>query len=75
MQTECSWTGSSGQIELRREVIQDYVIWKPDLGLQLRIRQMVEKANVARLDAHRLLENAKRRVEEMVLRENRATPL
>jgi len=56
-----------GQIELRREVIQDYEIWKPDLALQLRIREMVEKANVARLEAHRLLEDAKRRVEEMVL--------
>ena len=75
MQTERGWTGSSGQIELRREVIQDYVIWKPDLALQLRIREMVEKANVARLEAHRLLEDAKRRVEEMVLGENKATPL
>jgi len=42
MQTERGWTDSSGQIELRREVIQDYVIWKPDLALQLRIRQMVK---------------------------------
>ena len=71
MQTERGWTGSSGQIELRREVIQDYVIWKPDLALQLRIRQMVEEGNVARLEAHRLLEDAKRRVEEMVLGEGR----
>ena len=75
MQTERGWTGSSGQIELRREVIQDYVIWKPDLALQLRIRQMVEDTYVACLEAHRLLEDAKRRVEEMVLGENRATPL
>ncbi len=67
MQTERGWTGSSGQIELRREVIQNYVIWKPDLALQLRIREMVEKANIARLEAHRLLEDAKRRVEAMVL--------
>lgn len=28
LQTERGWTGSSGQIELRAEVINEYVIWK-----------------------------------------------
>ena len=43
------------------------MIWKPEYALQLRIRQLVETPNVARLEAHRLLEEAERRVEEMVL--------
>lgn len=67
MQTERSWTGSSGQIELRSELVEDYTMWKPDEALQRRIRELVEEAHVARQKAHCLLEEAKRRVEEMVL--------
>jgi len=69
MQTERSWTGSSGQIELRSELIEDYTVWKPDQTLQRRIRGLVEEAHIARKEAKRLLEEAKRRVEEMVLGE------
>ena len=69
MQTERSWTGSSGQIELRSELIEDYIVWKPDEALQHRIRKLVEDAHKARREAKRLLEEARRRVEEMVLGE------
>jgi len=67
MQTERSWTGSSGQIELRSELIENYTVWKPDVALQQRVHELVEGAHVAREEARRLLEEAKRRVEEMVL--------
>lgn len=67
MQTERSWTGSSGQIELRSELIENYTVWRPDVAFQRRIRELVEEAHVAREEAHRLLESAKRRVEEMVV--------
>lgn len=68
LQTERGWTGSSGQIELRREVIEDYLVWKPEAALQKRLRELVEKSHIARQQAHQLLEEAKRRVEEMILR-------
>lgn len=67
MQTERSWTGSSGQIELRTELIENYTIWKPDMAFQQRLRGLVERAHTAREEARRLLEEAKRRVEELVL--------
>ena len=67
MQTERSWTGSSGQIELRSELIENYTVWKPDTTFQQRVRELVEGAHVARKEAWRLLEEAKQRVEEMVL--------
>ncbi|MFQ6101668.1 MAG: hypothetical protein ACE5OS_10615 [Anaerolineae bacterium] len=60
MQTERSWTGSSGQIELRSELVENYTVCKPDQALQRRVRRLVEKAHAARKEA-------KRRVEEMVL--------
>ena len=67
MQTERGWTGSSGQIELRADVIENYTVWKPEPSLQRRIRKMVEEAHIARQEARRLLEESKHRVEEMVL--------
>ncbi|HFD38755.1 MAG TPA: restriction endonuclease subunit S [Anaerolineae bacterium] len=69
MQTERSWTGSSGQIELRKELIENYTVWKPDEALQQRIRNLIEDAHKARLEAKRLLEEAKQRVEAMILGE------
>ena len=65
--TERGWTGSSGQIELRPDVIADYVVWKAPEDVQRRIRKLVEDAHRARQDARRLLDEAKQRVEEMVL--------
>lgn len=67
MQTERSWTGSSGQIELRTELIENYTVWKPDMTFQRRLRELVEEAHTAREEARGLLEDAKRRVEEMIL--------
>ena len=67
MQTERSWTGSSGQIELRSELIENYVVWKPDETLQRQIRGLVEDAHKVRLEAKRLLEEAKQRVEALIL--------
>lgn len=72
MQTERSWTGSSGQIELRSELIENYTVWKPDDAFQRRTHELIEGAHVAREEARRLLEEAKRRVEEMVLGEEQA---
>lgn len=71
MQTERSWTGSSGQIELRSELIENYTVWKPEEVLQQQIRNMVEEAHEARQESQRLLDEAKQRVEAMVLGEGK----
>ncbi len=66
LQTERGWTGSSGQIELRTDVISDFVIWKaPDL-LQREIRRLIEQSRQARQDAQRLLVEAKAEVERLI---------
>ncbi len=63
LQTERSYTGSSGQIELRPDLVEDYLIWQAPLDIQKRIRDQVENAYAARRRAHRLLDAAKRAVE------------
>ncbi len=67
LQTERNWTGSSGQIELRAEAISNYTVWCPNETLQLDIRKMVVDAHRARIEAKRLLEEAKQRVVAMIL--------
>ena len=68
MQTERSWTGSSGQIELTAKCIAKYRVWRPDDAFQRRVRELVEQSYAARQQARRLLDDARRRVEAMVLR-------
>ncbi len=63
MQTEQGYSGSSGQIELRPDVVADYVVWKAPKPIQLEIRKKIEMAHVARNRGHALLEQAKRAVE------------
>jgi restriction endonuclease S subunit len=70
LQTERGWTGSSGQIELRPEVVSEYVIWKAPEPVQQQIRQLVETSHQARKEASQLLEQAKQRVEELILEGN-----
>lgn len=70
LQTEQGWTGSSGQIELRPETISNYIIWKAPDEIQLKIRTLIIDAHEARLEAKQLLETAKQRVEQMILRED-----
>jgi type I restriction enzyme M protein len=62
-QSERGWTGSSGQIELRPDVIADYLIWKAPAAVQCGIRKMVEDAHAARRESAALLARAKRAVE------------
>lgn len=63
MQTESGWTGSSGQIELRPDVIADYLVWDAPPETQAEVRQKIEEAHRARGQAKQLLETAKRAVE------------
>lgn len=67
LQTERGWTGSSGQIELRPETIARYTIWKAPYDLQQEIRALVEQSHEVRKEARQLLDEAKRRVEQMIL--------
>jgi type I restriction enzyme M protein len=67
LQTERSWTGSSGQIELRREAIEDFYVLIPKKDIQLAIRGDVESAHAARREARRLLASAQGLVETSVL--------
>lgn len=66
LQTERSWTGSSGQIELRSEVISDFVILRAPIHIQQQIRNLVEQSHQARREAKRLLAEAKAGVERMI---------
>jgi hypothetical protein len=68
LQTERSWTGSSGQIELRTEEIAGYRIWLPPMSEQLKIRKLYESGLSHRRDAAKLLEKAKRQVELLIAR-------
>jgi len=63
LQTEQGWTGSSGQIELRRDIVENYIVWKPDMKIQARIHKLVENAYLAEQESKRLLELSKRAVE------------
>lgn len=67
MQTERGYTGSSGQIELRPDVIEDYLVWKAPRSIQTAIRQQLEGAHAVNQGAHRLLEEAKTEVERLIL--------
>jgi restriction endonuclease S subunit len=69
LQTERGWTGSSGQIELRPEVISGYTVWRAPQTLQMEIRRMVEQSYKSHKDSQQLLKDAKRRVEQMILGE------
>jgi len=66
LQTERGWTGSSGQIELRIEVISNFLIWKAPMPIQLRIRELVEAAYLSRQEAASLLIEAKGEVEKLI---------
>lgn len=66
LQTEQNWTGSSGQIELRPEVISDYIIWKAPETIQQQVRQFLEASHQSRKQATKLLEQAKLRVEKLI---------
>ena len=63
LQTERGFTGSSGQIELRPDVIADYLVWVAPWETQMAIRDAVESSHAARATAAELLERAKRAVE------------
>lgn len=63
MQTERGWTGSSGQIELRRDVVADYRIWNAPGQLQKKVRAHIEQSHSKRREARLLLERVKRAVE------------
>lgn len=63
LQTERGFTGSSGQIELRPDVIADYLVWVAPWETQMAIRNAVESSHAARATAAELLERAKRAVE------------
>ncbi len=63
MQTERHWTGSSGQIELRLESIEDFTVWLAPDSVQEAIRRKVDDSSVARQESRRLLDDAKHTVE------------
>ena len=63
MQTERSYTGSSGQIELRPDLVEDYLIWNAPRNLQVAIRNDLERAHAARRESRLLLGEAKKAVE------------
>ena len=63
MQSERGWTGSSGQIELRPDVIASFLIWDAPRDSQRIISEKILDANQARQDSKDLLEKAQRAVE------------
>ncbi len=63
MQTERGYTGSSGQIELRPDLVEDYLIWDAPSNIQLTIRDLVEQAHAGHKQSRFLLNRAKRAVE------------
>ena len=66
MQTERAWTGSSGQIELRPDLVEEYTVWVAPMELQRTIRDMIETAQQLRESASGYLGAAQRRVEEFI---------
>jgi len=71
LQTERAWTGSSGQIELRREAIEDFKVLVPSLEAQHVIRADIEAAHAARSEAKRLWLKTTRAMEANILGEAR----
>lgn len=71
LQTERTWTGSSGQIELRREAIEDFKVLVAPLKAQHVIRADIEAAHSARSEAKRLWLKATRAMETSILGEDR----
>ncbi len=67
LQTERAWTGSSGQIELRREAIEDFIVPVPPPKVQHAIREDIEAAHAARREAKRLWLKANDAVEADIL--------
>ena len=67
LQTERNWTGSSGQIELRKEAVAGFRIWLAPKGVQSKIREQIEKSHAARKESKRLINEAIRLVEEDIL--------
>lgn len=63
LQTERGWTGSSGQIELRLDVIRDFIIWVAPPKVQTEICEKIEAAAAARQESEHQLDLAKRVVE------------
>ena len=74
MQTERGYSGSSGQIELRPEVVEDFLIWLAPQEIQDAVKQSVEMAHRARKESRLLLERAKRAV-EIAIEQNEAAAL
>lgn len=58
LQTERGWTGSSGQIELRADVIEDYAIWLAPKRIQQKIRELILEAQNSFDRANLLFEKA-----------------
>lgn len=67
LQTEQGWTGSSGQIQLRTEVIENFTIWLAPASIQKNVRDYIESAHHARRASRRLLDEAKAMVEKAML--------
>jgi restriction endonuclease S subunit len=63
LQTEKGWTGSSGQIELRQEVIANFTIWEAPKDVQKTIRQDIENSHKYRQSSQRLPRLAGRAIE------------
>lgn len=66
MQTEKWLSGSSGQIEIYPSDIARYVVYLPSKEFQQRIADLVTQSWEARQKARQLLEEAKRKIEELV---------
>ena len=67
LQTERAWTGSSGQIELRRETIAEFQVLVLPPEIQLSVRKNVEAAHAARFEAKRLWQTATETIEAGIL--------
>ncbi|MSQ11488.1 MAG: hypothetical protein EXR48_02140 [Dehalococcoidia bacterium] len=67
LQTERGWTGSSGQNELRKEVVANFTIWLAPASIQKKVRDSIESAHHARPESRRLLDEAKAMVEKAIL--------
>jgi type I restriction enzyme M protein len=63
LQTERSWTGSSGQIELRKEAIEEFQVLIPTAAQQRKIREAIEESHDARSKSKQLLKRATELVE------------
>lgn len=66
LQTERYWTGSSGQIELRPESIENYLIWIAPMNFQLSIRKKIELSHELRSVARRKITSAQQVAENLI---------